>query len=320
MRNVVVVPIITAIVLFVLYRRRRRVDARERDWPQPHTAQVIDARGLATIITGLGAGDSELHLNVLADCPELSPLQKDIEWSTMAHRGGDVPRLMAIQGDGVYRHPADAQPAAAPFHPLVARAAKAARAVTGHTFNHCLLQWYRGGRDYISEHADKTLDASRGSPVANLSLGATRVMTLRDKRKLRTPQKIVLPHNSLFVLGWRTNREFTHAVARDGRRACEKRGDEVRDDGHRISFTLRSVATFERGGILEGQGAPDVPRRPPAFDTPEYAAEHAAMIAAFSAENRNADFDWDAHYGCGFSIKGFRVHDTSVVSTRREHS
>lgn len=314
MRNAAVVILPATILLFaaLLYRRRRRVDARQRDWPQPHTAQVIDARGVASIVTGLGAGDSELHLNVLDECPEMCTIQNEVDWSTMSHRGGDVPRLMAIQGDGVYRHPADAQPPTAPFHPLVARAAKAARAITGHEFNHCLLQWYRGGRDYISEHADKTLDVSRGSPVANLSLGATRVMTLRDKRKMRAPQKIVLPHNSLFVLGWRTNREFTHAIARDGRRACEKRDDELRDDGHRISFTLRSVATFEREGILEGQGAPTVPRIPPRSDTPEYAAEHAAMIAAFSAENRNADFDWDAHYGNGFSILGFKVENKAM--------
>jgi alkylated DNA repair dioxygenase AlkB len=87
------------------------------------------------------------------------------------------------------------------------------------TFNHCLLQWYRSGRDFIGEHSDKTLDISKDSVVVNISLGATRTMILKSKEKLskdndklsngklnksminKATQKISLPHNSMFVLG-----------------------------------------------------------------------------------------------------------------------
>jgi alkylated DNA repair dioxygenase AlkB len=45
-----------------------------------------------------------------------------------------------------------------------------------------LIQLYRTGADYISEHSDKTIDVVRGSFIVNLSLGARRTMTLRTKK------------------------------------------------------------------------------------------------------------------------------------------
>jgi alkylated DNA repair dioxygenase AlkB len=41
-----------------------------------------------------------------------------------------------------------------------------------------LIQLYRTGADYISEHSDKTIDVVRGSRIVNVSLGARRTMTL----------------------------------------------------------------------------------------------------------------------------------------------
>lgn len=308
------------------------------------SAEIIDARKAVwfkpnekVIIHGLGAGDCELYLNVL-DAPieatALQTLQGSIPWCEMAHRGGVVPRLVAVQADAdetgripLYRHPADAQPKTWPFHELVrtlAHCAERAVALRGQYgllhFNHCLLQWYRSGADYISEHSDKTLDIRRDSPIVNVSLGATRVLTLRAKRARGEPrsnqpghrpprasQKIALPHNSMFILGSVTNKEFTHMISRDGRRIAEKSVDEMRDEGNRISLTFRDVATFEHNGVIEGQGGPRSPRPPASPGTPEYEREFALMIAAFSAENRERDFDWDLHYGRGFALRGFDV-------------
>jgi alkylated DNA repair dioxygenase AlkB len=41
-------------------------------------------------------------------------------------------------------------------------------------FNHVLIQYYRTGNDYISEHSDKTIDVVQGSKIVNVSLGAQR--------------------------------------------------------------------------------------------------------------------------------------------------
>lgn len=50
----------------------------------------------------LGAGDSYLVADVLP--PDLSDiafakLKEEVKWNTMFHRGGEVPRLVAVEGE-----------------------------------------------------------------------------------------------------------------------------------------------------------------------------------------------------------------------------
>lgn len=50
----------------------------------------------------LGAGDSSLVLDVLPqDLADLAfaNMRKEVKWNTMFHRGGEVPRLVAVEGD-----------------------------------------------------------------------------------------------------------------------------------------------------------------------------------------------------------------------------
>lgn len=125
-------------------------------------------------------------------------LKSEVQWRVMYHRGGEVPRLVAVQGqideDGsfpIYRHPSDESPPLLPFSKTVEEIRKHVEARLGHKVNHVLIQLYRTGTDYISEHSDKTLDIMKGSGIVNVSLGAQRVMTLRTKKKER--EKVV-PH------------------------------------------------------------------------------------------------------------------------------
>lgn len=113
----------------------------------------------------IGTGDSRIVHHILS-----SPLSEDaftllkdeVEWQTMHHRGGAVPRLVAVQGeieeDGgvpVYRHPADESPPLLEFSPTVEAIRVEVEKVVGQTLNHALIQLYRGGDDNISEHSDK---------------------------------------------------------------------------------------------------------------------------------------------------------------------
>mmetsp|Transcript_14191 Transcript_14191/g.39021 ORF Transcript_14191/g.39021 Transcript_14191/m.39021 type:complete len:827 (-) Transcript_14191:142-2622(-) len=256
-----------------------------------------------------GEGDSRLILDL---CPpevvSFEAVRDEVRWHTMLHKGGPVPRLIAIQGnlndDGsypVYRHPAEQQPVLLPWSPLIKPLRRAAEQAVGHELNHALIQWYRCGSDNISEHADKTLDIKKGSYIVNLSLGATRTMVLRRKEKLnRDVQRIRLPHNSLFVLGWETNRSWLHAINRDGRADDMKEPDVLAYGGHRISITFRHIATFRTAdGHLMGQGAPTVPRQ---LRPEEERAEQAAMLKAFGVENHTQNFDWMSVYGDGFGV------------------
>ncbi len=315
-------------------RRRSGLDAiAERYGALSTSAQLLTS--WSGVRRGLGAGDSEVHYGALP--PELaaaafSALRGEIEWQTMHHRGGAVPRGISIQGtvdDGVepvYRHPADEQPPLVPWTKTADALRRAVEARLGQRFNHALIQRYQDGVSYISPHADKTLDIERGSAIINLSLGATRTMQLRSKDRVYMPdgthqfpsRRVELPHNSLFVLGWETNRAYMHAIRQDKRPAREKRADELRERGERISLTFRTVSTFRLpSGALFGQGARRKTRAEAEGLGPDARAsrsspdrerdEARAMLEAFGRENRSSDFDWDAHYGGGFDVLNFRV-------------
>lgn len=89
----------------------------------------------------------------------------------MSHQGGEVPRLVCVQGAvspsdasvPLYRHPADEAPPLVPFSPTVLKIKEHVERHVGHELNHVLVQLYRSGQDYISEHSDKTLDVVKGS-------------------------------------------------------------------------------------------------------------------------------------------------------------
>lgn len=149
----------------------------------------------------LGAGDTELIHPLLPDglaSTAFDDVLREVNWRTMLHRGGEVPRRVAVQGSSIpdalfpntqdfpiYRHPADTPPDLHQerFTETVEKIRKVAEERIGHELNHVLIQHYRGGADFISEHSDKTLDVVKGSKIVNMSLGAERVMTLRLKKE-----------------------------------------------------------------------------------------------------------------------------------------
>ncbi|KAK7014970.1 DNA oxidative demethylase ALKBH2 [Favolaschia claudopus] len=285
----------------------------------------------------LGTGDSYLTLNVLP--PDLAAvafdrLREQVKWDVMHHRGGEVPRLVAVEGlvstDGsypIYRHPADESPILHPFSPTVEAIRQHVQGVLQHPVNHVLIQFYRTGTDYISEHSDKTIDVVRGSNIVNVSLGAQRVMTLRLKRERaqsaetedldpgqpptpRTTQRIPLPHNSMFVMGPETNAKWLHGIKQDNRFITYKSEAETFQLGERISLTFRHIGTFLNGDQTRiwGQGATSK-----TADTAQPvlhgAKESENLVIAFGAENHQIDFDWDKHYGMGFDVVNFKTKD-----------
>ena len=192
-----------------------------------------------------------------------------------------------------------------------------------HPVNHVLIQLYRTGADYISEHSDKTIDVVRDSRIVNLSLGARRTMTLKTKkdacgggggddddseqRMPRRTQRVPLPHNSLFVMGLETNARWMHSVHTDKRPEGTK---EPAERGARISLTFRRIGTFLTPASapaqqrIYGQGATGKTRaeaRPVVLG----GAQAERLLAAFGAENHQSEFDWDGVYGGGFDVLHF---------------
>lgn len=253
-------------------------------------------------------------------------LRDEVEWKRMSHQGGEVPRLVAVQGevagDGsipVYRHPSDESPPLLPFSPTVLAIKAATEKHLGHTVNHVLIQFYRDGKDYISEHSDKTLDIARDSYIANVSLGAERTMVLRTKRDAKGPsvagdattggsqrqtQRASLPHNSLFRMGLRTNMKWLHSIRQDKRADREKTANELAFSAARISLTFRKIGTFldKDEKMIWGQGATGKTREDARAVINGTGPEAVEMLKAFGAENHSSTIDWDALYGKGFDV------------------
>jgi alkylated DNA repair dioxygenase AlkB len=247
-------------------------------------------------------------------------LQKEIKWNTMRQKGKRVPREISIQGsitienndeyEPLYRHPADEQPELVSWTPTALRIKERIEEVIQQKINHALIQYYKTGKDNIGEHSDKTLDILLRSNIVNYSLGAARTMTLLKKGQYNIRQDFKLPHNSLFVLGWKTNREWHHCIRPDKRPISEKSPDELAFYGERISLTLRTVATFlnRRTGYIYGQGARHKTLQENFVDEYDNDNDDMQMVHAFSAENhQSSEFDWNYHYGRGFNALNFKV-------------
>ena len=291
--------------------------------------------------TSIGEGDSRICHDCLPPLDATTAfhaLRFSLQWQEMHHRSGAVPRLVAVQGevqpDGslpVYRHPADESPQLLPFSETVQSLREVVERELHHPVNHVLMQLYRSGEDNISEHSDKTLDIVRGSNIVNLSLGAQRTMVLRAKKSSdpafaeggqpRLAQRIPLPHNSLFILGQKTNQQWLHAIRADKRRVEEKSAEEVDYGGERISLTFRYIGTFldPMEGTIWGQGATAKEKQMAKKLLCGTEADEAGeiMIRAFGSENHQShEFSWEAVYGKGFDVINFvtKVGSTAGVT------
>ena len=274
----------------------------------------------------IGEGDSCIHhldpLTYLPDSDDPTApfhrLKSEVPWQKMYHQRGAVPRLVCAQGlltlasKPVYRHPSDQSPPLTPFTPTADAIRTRVERLVGHPMNHCLLQLYRGGADYISEHSDKTLDVARGSSIVNVSLGARRSMRLRTKRDVggpRTTQVVPLPHGSVFVLGPRTNMAWLHGINADRRREVERSEAERAFGGERISLTFRHIATFldPEETVIWGLGAKGKTREVAGAVVNGDPGENTTMVRAFGWENQKSQFDWEAVYGDGFDVLHFSL-------------
>jgi len=262
-------------------------------------------------------------------------LKEEVSWQRMHHQKGEVPRLVCCQGtinpDGsmpVYRHPSDETLALLPWTSAVDEIRRAAEAAAGHSLNHALIQLYRTGTDYISEHSDKTLDIAPSTFIVNASFGAERVMRLRTKRgtglntanvgtpglptqdsqRSRTTHRVRLPHNSALLMSLATNAKFLHSINPDKRSASELTPAEKAYEGQRISLTFRNIATFldAESKHIWGQGAIGKHRHEArkAIVGRNYDAADAVekLVKGFGAENAASEIQWNEWYGDGSDV------------------
>jgi len=140
----------------------------------------------------------------------------------MYDREVDVPRLVAsLPIDG------ELPPAVAAVVPLIERLSDA-------RFTSIGFNLYRDGRDSVAPHNDRLPELVAGVPIALLSLGATRRMTIRSKAQPRRVLDLDLDSGSLLVMSYETQYHYDHGIPKTDAQV-----------GPRISaaFRMRSKAT-----------------------------------------------------------------------------
>ncbi|PYH48554.1 isochorismatase family protein family [Aspergillus saccharolyticus JOP 1030-1] len=312
-------------------RRTKKMDAKGESAARTDPRRSEKSRKREVYRPGdkIGEGDSRIIYDLELPEEAFEKIRDEVAWQKMYHLSGQVPRLVAVQGhaldDGsipIYRHPADESPPLQRFTPTVDEVRTVVERILGHPLNHALIQLYRDGQDRISEHSDKTLDIVRGSFICNVSLGAQRVMVLRTKGKEaegtdtgRLTQRIPMPHESLFILGEKTNMRWLHGIRPDKRAVHEKSLEERAYGGQRISLTFRHIGTFlsPAGDAIWGQGAVSKTLDNAHAVIHGQPEETERLIRAFGQENHATEFDWDGVYGAGFDVVNFVTATTAKL-------
>ena len=155
-------------------------------------------------------------------------LRDGVQWRTqrrpMYDRVVDVPRLVAsfaLDDPGLPAPIREMRPAVEQF--------------CGVTFLSAGLNFYRDGRDSIAPHGDHIEEQVDEAPVALVSLGATRRMTIRSRYKPRRILDRDLDAGSLLVMSYASHLNFDHGIP--------KTREPV---GPRISVAFRRVPRRER--------------------------------------------------------------------------
>jgi len=164
----------------------------------------------------------------------LSALRDEMAWEqreiVLFGRRVLQPRLIAWAGDLGYRYSGQTlEPRA--FTPTLSDLLPRVSARAGAAFNHVLANRYRSGDDSMGLHADDEPELGPDPVVAILSLGVTRRLVIRPRRKQdRARHDRELSHGALLVMGGTCQRHYVHGLPR-----------QVGLRGERISLTFRRL-------------------------------------------------------------------------------
>jgi alkylated DNA repair dioxygenase AlkB len=164
----------------------------------------------------------------------LAALRDELSWEQRAivlfGRRILQPRLIAWAGDVGYRYSGQTlEPR--PFTPAALGLLRRVSARAGAPFNHVLANRYRSGDDRMGLHADDEPELGEDPVVAIVSLGVSRRLAIRPRRKdARQRHDLELRHGSLLIMGGTCQRHYVHGVPRQPGLASE-----------RISLTFRRL-------------------------------------------------------------------------------
>ena len=98
------------------------------------------------------------------------------------------------------------------------------------TFNSCLLNLYRNGKDSVAWHCDDEEELGRKPLIASVSLGAERKFTIRALHNHEEKHTIALPNGSLLIMEGEVQHRYEHQVPK-----------EKNINSPRINLTFRNI-------------------------------------------------------------------------------
>uniref|UniRef100_A0A3Q2TKY9 Alpha-ketoglutarate-dependent dioxygenase alkB homolog 3 n=1 Tax=Fundulus heteroclitus TaxID=8078 RepID=A0A3Q2TKY9_FUNHE len=208
--------------------------------------RVIEHLGDYEISPG-PSGVSRLRLRPGFLTPEeadwmFSKLLAELPWSQKTnYRLGEAyeePRLTCWYGELPYTYARSTMAANTQWHPLLVTLRDAVERASGCTFNSLLCNLYRDGHDSIGWHSDDEASLGPRPTIASLSLGDTRVFSLRkqpaaeDNGDYTYVERVRIPlsHGTLLLMEGATQDDWQHQVAK-----------EYHDRGPRINLTFRTI-------------------------------------------------------------------------------
>lgn len=159
----------------------------------------------------------------------------EIEWITTNYNfGGKVvamPRLTAWYADSknlVYTYSGKTNIPRTVWTPSLKALKNKVETATGFTYNSCLANLYRDGRDSVGWHADDEPEVVN-SPIASLSLGTSRTFEYRENTGPIT-NSVLLEHGDILVMMPEFQLKYKHRIPKD--RMCF---------GPRLNLTFRTI-------------------------------------------------------------------------------
>lgn len=140
------------------------------------------------------------------------------------------PRLSAWHGDpeATYTY-SGLTLAPVPFTPTLHALRERIDALTGHSFNSVLVNYYRSGEDSMGMHADDEPELGDNPLIASLSLGAKRTFVMKPQKKGDPAASFELGEGSLLVMGGTSQHHYRHGIAKQPGR------------GARMNLTFRRI-------------------------------------------------------------------------------
>jgi alkylated DNA repair dioxygenase AlkB len=143
----------------------------------------------------------------------------------------DEPRLTQLYGDaGISYGYSGIQFNALEWSPTLRSIKEQVEQAAGTTFNVCLVNQYRNGKDSNGWHADDEKELGKNPAIASVSLGQERYFHLKHNQNKEWRFKFPLENGSLLLMKDQTQHTYKHQIAKT-----------ARDVGVRINLTFRKI-------------------------------------------------------------------------------